>query len=200
MSVIKRGFARIGAKPPAILLLSFTLVLAGPPPRPATEGVVYGWGVTVLPNAEPGLRFTSIAAGGYHNLVLKADGRIAGWGLNDWGQSTAPAGLSNVAAIAAGGYHNLALKADGSVMAWGRNADGRLYAPLHSSNPMPEGLSNVVAVAAGGGHSLALKADGTVVAWGDNEAGQSTVPAGMSNVVSIAAGDTTVWRSELMGR
>ncbi|PYJ85081.1 MAG: hypothetical protein DME22_10445, partial [Verrucomicrobia bacterium] len=141
VDAVKRGIGRMAAQIAAmLLLLSPTLVLAGPPPRPATEGILYGWGVTVLPNAEAGLRFTSIAAGGSHNLALKADGRIAAWGLNDSGQCTVPAGMGNVKAISAGYYHNLVLKADGSVEAWGRNAEGGFLQPV-PPQPMPAGLS-----------------------------------------------------------
>ena len=74
---------------------------------------------------------------------------VAAWGNNDSGQTTVPAGLSNVVAIAAGYYHSLALKTDGTVVAWGYNGYGQTN--------VPAGLSNVVAIAAGGYHSLALK-------------------------------------------
>jgi alpha-tubulin suppressor-like RCC1 family protein len=133
------------------------------------------------------------AAGGYHSLVLKADGTMAAWGDNSYGQTNVPPGLSNVVAIAAGGFHNLALKADGTVVVWGNNTDGETN--------VPAGLSNVVAVAGGYTHSLALLANGTVVAWGagrtnspasPNNYDQSTVPGSLTNVVAIAAG---AWHS-----
>ena len=122
----------------------------------------------------------AVAAGGEHDLVLKADGTVAAWGNSDYRQSVVPPGLSNVVALAAGQYHSLALQADGTVAAWGDNNYGETN--------LPDGLSNVVAVAAGGFHSLALKSDGTVVGWGDNSYGQTNVPAGLSNLVAIAAG------------
>ena len=78
---------------------------------------------------------------------------MAGWwrgGNNGSGQTTVPAGLSNVVAIAAGDSHSLALKSDGTVVAWGYNGEGQ--------TTVPAGLSNVVAIAAGGYHSLALLA------------------------------------------
>jgi len=124
----------------------------------------------------------SIAAGLWHSLALRADGRVVAWGYNQQGQCDVPAGLSNVVAIAAGGYHSLALRRDGTVVGWGANDVGQ-------SRP-PGGLSNVVAVAAGLWHSLALTEDGRVVAWGDNGVGQCAVPPGLSSVVSIAAGGT----------
>src|SRR2546422_1495265 len=83
-----------------------------------------------------------------HNLALRRDGTIVGWGDDYYGQATPPADLSNVVAIAAGGLHSLALKSDGSVVAWGRNLSGQ--------TDVPSGLSNVVAIAAGNNHSVAL--------------------------------------------
>ncbi|AKC82988.1 hypothetical protein IMCC26134_09730 [Verrucomicrobia bacterium IMCC26134] len=119
---------------------------------------------------------TAIAAGASHSLALRSDGTIAAWGDNTYGQTTPPAGLSNVVAIAARLYHNLALRGDGTVVAWG------------DQTTIPAGLSNVVAIAAGGSHSLALSSDGTIAAWGDNTYGQTIIPAGLSNVVALAAG------------
>src|SRR5439155_517116 len=104
-----------------------------------------------------------------------------GWGRNDSGQATVPAGLSNVVGIAAGLYHSLALRSDGTVAAWGNNTFGQAT--------VPAGLDNVVAIDAGHDHSLALQGDGTVVAWGNNTVGQATVPAGLGNVVAVAAGN-----------
>ncbi|TFG47193.1 MAG: PASTA domain-containing protein, partial [Candidatus Brocadiia bacterium] len=53
--------------------------------------------------------FVAIAAGGYHGLALKADGAIAGWGENDYGEASPPSG-NDVVAVAAGEAHSLALK------------------------------------------------------------------------------------------
>ncbi|MFO1488073.1 MAG: DUF5011 domain-containing protein [Verrucomicrobiota bacterium] len=122
----------------------------------------------------------AIAAGEFHSLALKSDGKVTGWGLNDIGQTNIPVGLSNVVAIAGGGFHNLALKNDGKVAAWGYNSLGQ--------TTIPSGLSNVVAIAGGSFHSLALKNNGTVLAWGWNNSGQTNIPVGLSNVVAIAAG------------
>ena len=124
---------------------------------------------------------------------------ITGWGLNDYGQATAPLGLSNITAIAASGNHTVALKSDGTVVAWGDDSNyKRNYIALST---VPAGLSGVKAIAAGGYHTLALKNDGSVVAWGENcdsgiasfygtqyYCGQATVPIGLNNITAIAAG------------
>ena len=90
----------------------------------------------------------AISAGEYHNLALKSDGTVVAWGDNADGETTVPAGLTNVIAISGGGFHSLALTSDGIVHAWGDNSANQTTVPLS--------LSNVVAIAGGGLHSLAL--------------------------------------------
>ena len=106
---------------------------------------------------------------------------VVGWGYNDFGIATSPAGLTDVVAIAAGYTHSLALKSNGTVVGWG---DGFGIADITP----PADLANVMAIAAGLLHGVALKADGTVVAWGWNDYGQATVPADLTDVVAISAG------------
>jgi len=110
------------------------------------------------------------------SLALKSDGSIVGWGDNDYGQASPPAG-NDYTAITAGNLHTIALKSDGSIVGWGYNYDGQ-------ATP-PEG-NNYTAVAAGGMHSLALKSDGSIVAWGNNYYGSP--PVG-NNYIAIAAGE-----------
>lgn len=121
-----------------------------------------------------------VSAGVMHSVVLKSDGTVAAWGTNDSGQTSVPAGLTDVIAVSAGGYHTLALKSNGTVVAWGANSSGQASVPV--------GLNNVVAISAGKVHNLALKSDGTVIAWGSNSGGQSNVPAGLTGIVAISAG------------
>jgi len=90
------------------------------------DGSVVGWGdndfgqATGVTNGAPGVvtiagqpltHVVAIAAGGVHSLALKTDGMVVGWGDNDYGETTIPAGLSNVLAIAAGYYDSLFLTA-----------------------------------------------------------------------------------------
>ena len=144
---------------------------------------VWEWGQNYYgqTNVSTGLsNVVAVAAGGFHNLVLKGDGTVVAWGENNSGQTNVPSGLTNVVAVAAGWSHSLALKCDGTVVAWGGNGT--------KEENVPPDLSNVVAVAAGVAYSLALKGDGTVVAWGQNHYGQTNVPSGLNNVVAVAAG------------
>jgi uncharacterized repeat protein (TIGR02543 family) len=120
--------------------------------------------------------------------AIAATGYPLAWGLNTNGQSTVPAGLTNVVSVAGGTAHSLALKADGTVVAWGDNS--------HGQSTVPTGLTGVMAIAAGAYHSLALTTAGTVVAWGDDTYGQTIVPAALTSptcstqpcAVAIAAG------------
>lgn len=131
----------------------------------------------------------ALAPGGYtaqHNLVLRDNGSVVGWGNNIHGQATVPAGLSNATAVAAGGSHSLALLADGKVLAWGYNDDGQTNVPV--------GLSTVVTLAAGKVvANLALKEDGTIVPWGSIYNGvfyaPMYVPGGLGEAVAVSVGN-----------
>ncbi len=122
----------------------------------------------------------AIAAGRDHNLALRADGTVVGWGDDQFHQATPPSNLSNAVAIAAGYLHSAALLSNGTVVAWGDNTFGQTN--------VPAGLSNVVAIAAGDFHTLALLANGAVAGWGDDTFGQLDVPSGATNTVGIASG------------
>lgn len=139
----------------------------------------------------------SAAVGASHSLVLCADGTVASWGANTYGQlgngnndnqafpsSVVQSGALSgklVVAVAAGFNHSLALCSDGTVAAWGFNSSGQLGNGSTSNSNVPVAVKTtgtalagktVVAVSAGANHSLALCADGTVVAWGGNAYGQ----------------------------
>jgi alpha-tubulin suppressor-like RCC1 family protein len=60
---------------------------------------------------------TTITAGDMHSLGIRADGTVAAWGDNWYGQRNVPAGLTGAVSVAAGGNHNLALKSNGAVVA-----------------------------------------------------------------------------------
>lgn len=112
--------------------------------------------------------FVSVAAGA----------QLRAWGENGSGQTSVPAGLTDLVGIAAGSNHSLALKSDGTVVAWGANSSGQCN--------VPAGLSNIVAIAAGAGVSMALAGDGTVTTWGV----VNYTPAEATGVVAIAANNS----------
>ncbi|MBB3153544.1 alpha-tubulin suppressor-like RCC1 family protein [Paenibacillus endophyticus] len=158
------------------LLLTFVLLLS----------LMVPYGSHIAYASQTGIRSvegTQIAAGANHSLLLKPNGTVAGWGLNNAGQVSIPNSLTDVISIAAGSEHSLALKSDGTVVAWGNNTGG--------ASTIPDDLTagGVIAIAAGANSSLALKADGAVVAWGGNDAGQADVPVeALTGVIAIAAG------------
>lgn len=141
-----------------------------------------------------GTAILKVAAGDNHCLALGADGRLAAWGYNVFGQlgdgTTAgrdrpvavnQAGIlasKRVVAIAAGEGFSLALCSDGTVAGWGNNDYGQLGNGTTTRQSVPTAVNTttgalfgkkVVAIAAGGRHSLALCSDGTLAAWGSNE-------------------------------
>jgi alpha-tubulin suppressor-like RCC1 family protein len=180
--------------------------------RPSSWG--NSWYGLVLPPPDLG-EVVAVAAGDYHALALKADGRVVTWGKYYGGTTAdpAPPEATNVIALAGGRGHDLALRSDGTVVAWGDNTWGQVTVPAGWSNVIaisagdtfglalrsdgsvvggpsaaPADLQNVVAISCGDTHSLALRNDGTVVGWGQYRTGSPRPPAGLSNVVAIAAG------------
>ena len=160
----------------------------------------------------------AISAGCNHAVALRADGTVAAWGSNNFGQ-LGVAGLGSIAAVAAGCDHTLALRSDGTVVAVGYNAFGQTNVPSYLSGVVqiaaganhsgaqladgslvlwgrnidgecnvPAGLGVTSQLALGGAHSMALRGDGTVACWGLNNFGQCDVPPGVGSLVSIAAG------------
>jgi hypothetical protein len=99
---------------------------------------------------------SSIAAGGYHSLMLKNNGTLYGCGYNGWGQlglgdrdnrlSLTLIG-SDWSKISAGYYHTLAIKNDGTLWSWGKGI---------SNIPIKNGTDTWVAIAAGNGQSIVL--------------------------------------------
>ncbi|MEI7910890.1 MAG: cadherin-like beta sandwich domain-containing protein [Verrucomicrobiota bacterium] len=143
-----------------------------------------------------GKTVTALAGGQYHSLALCADGSVAAWGYNGYGQlgnnngttSSVPVAVTSsgvlsgkpVTAIAAGANHSLGLCADGSVAAWGQGKYGQLGNNSLTGSTVPvavtgSGVLNgkaVTTLSAGQYHSIAQCADGSVAAWGYNNVGQ----------------------------
>jgi hypothetical protein len=159
----------------------------------------------------------TVSAGSMHFAIIKRDGSVWTWGVNEEGQlgngtwsgsliPTRVIGLSNIVAMLApeSSYYNLALDSSGVVWSWGMGWDGELgradgrYEDENQAAPVP-GLSNIVAIAGGWDHSMALKSDGTIWTWGNNWAGQlgdgTTVQRdyaapviGLTNAIAIGSG------------
>lgn len=144
-----------------------------------------------------GKAILTVAAGDNHCLALGADGSLASWGYNVFGQlgdgttsgrerpvAVNQSGIlakKRVVAVAAGGGFSLALCSDGTVAGWGNNDYGQLGNGTTTRQSVPTAVKTttgallgkkVVAIAAGGRHSLALCSDGTLATWGSNESRQ----------------------------
>jgi hypothetical protein len=140
---------------------------------------VSGWGSNIYGQLViPGTCIiVGIAAGGYHSLILRDDGKIIGFGSNSHGQINTPESDNHIA-VSAGSYHSLAIRADGSLVAWGWNQYGQTDVPAGN---------DFSAISAGHYHNLALRIDGSIVGWGCNLYGQSDAPPG-NDFVAVAAG------------
>jgi alpha-tubulin suppressor-like RCC1 family protein len=127
----------------------------------------------------------AVAVGrGDHNLLLKSDGSLWGWGYNAYGEVGrglkgpifAPTNIvsAGVTGIAAGLVHSLFVKSDGSLWVMGDNTYGQLGDGTFTERDTPKRIvaSGVVAAAAGDGHSLFLKSNGSLWAMGRNTEGQ----------------------------
>lgn len=129
----------------------------------------------------------TLAGGAAHSVVLKSDGTVWTFGLNNQGQIgdntlttrstpvqvTALSGVT-VVAVAAGAYHTLALTSTGTLYVWGDNAYGQVGDASTTDRKLPvqSSLTNVVAIAAGEYHSVALTSAGAAYTWGRNTNGQ----------------------------
>ena len=129
-------------------------------------------------------------------LALTEDGKVWGWGSNDYSQLPQPSPLAgwallpvqlrnaanngeldHVVQVEIGDINTLALLDDGTVMTWGHyhgqdDQPLKLFPGLVKTPDGSDILRNIVAVSAGSNFSLALTDDGRVYSWGfDLEAG-----------------------------
>jgi alpha-tubulin suppressor-like RCC1 family protein len=107
------------------------------------DGTVQVWALNnldgIMDIPTPATTLTDIAAGDYHIVALRSDGRSISWGANahDLGQADTPfAANSNVISIAAGENQSMALLSNGDAVAWGKYAAGTSNA-LYNINSEP---------------------------------------------------------------
>lgn len=157
-----------------------------------------------------GKTVTAVAAGGLHSLARCADGTLAAWGYNEYGQlgdnSTTLRAVPvlvnqagaltgrRVTAIAAGQFHSLALCDDNTAASWGQNNMGQLGNNSTTQSTVPVAViqtgalagKTLAGLAAGNAHSLALCTDGTLASWGSNSNGQLGTSSGGNSTVPVA--------------
>ena len=171
---------------------------------------------TKLRSLETDRHYRTLASSEHHNLAIRADGTLWGWGENIHGQvGDGSSGRGNAERetpvesapgqdwkdVAAGGSHSLALKTDGSLWAWGNNWAGQLginrnlrevteatqVGRDHDWNRIWTGILE----------SVAQKTDGSLWYWGGNP--NPLVPqsgAGSSNLFApVLMSSETNWTS-----
>ena len=164
------------------------------------NGEVYGWGHNNhgqlgegnsssidsprLIKGIPGKVFC-ITAGDYHSLALMENGKVYGWGGNEYGQlgdgtkkdrrnPKLIKGIpGKVVGIAAGSLHSLVVTENGELYGWGRNQNGELGDGSIEDRKYPKLIKGirgkVTSIAAGFQHSVALLESGKVYGWGGND-------------------------------
>lgn len=149
-----------------------------------------------------------VSAGAYHSLARCADGTIAAWGANPFGQlavaGTTPSsvpvatGMPAATHIAAGASHSIAHGTDGTLQAWGDNSEGQLgdHSVVKRATPaavdfaaMANGF-RVMAVASGSAarHSLALVALEEPTGKTVRQVSGGAVPSAESDLLQLAFG------------
>jgi hypothetical protein len=127
----------------------------------APAGTIVGWGDDAhgeIMDIPVGDDFVSISPGGLFAIALRADGSLAGWGMDMYRVAHVPEG-NDFVAVSAGSFHALALRSDGSIVGWGFNSTGQATPPAGTGYR---------AISAGGGTSVAIRTDGSLIAWGSN--------------------------------
>ncbi len=161
-----------------------------------------------------GQKIIAVAGGDDHSLALADNGKVYGWGRNDYGQlgndstgqadspvaadTTGVLAGKTVVAISGGHTHSLALTADGKLFAWGYNQNGQLGNGSGTDSAVPVAVSmtgalagkTVKAIAAGGDHNLVLTTEGKVYAWGRNDYGQLGDDSNLQSDAPIAVDAT----------
>ncbi|XP_054160492.1 RCC1 and BTB domain-containing protein 2-like [Oppia nitens] len=123
-----------------------------------------------------------------HCIGLTSNGRLYGWGNNEFGQlgigsfehTSRPQLIEEfvcktVVAVSCGNSHTLALTTDGLVFAFGRNCYGQIgnSSQQHQSIPTRVFIKDkIISISSGKCHSLAVSHLGKAYVWGSNELGQ----------------------------
>ena len=116
--------------------------------------------------------YIAVSASEGRTCGLRADGTIACWRTDGFGEANVPSG--KFTSVSTGPSHSCGLRTDGTIACWGENGSGQASAPS----------GTFTAVSAGYTHSCGARASGTVECWGNDSDGQVNAPSGKFAVVS----------------
>ena len=165
------------------------------------NGEVYAWGRggkgqvgngsrqnALSPVKLPLQNIVQIAAGGQFSLALDSEGRLWGWGDNEF-KILSPGGDAffatpvqvnvgsiEIAAIEAGGYHAVVLDKQGNVWSWGKNDVYQLgYDTREKTVPTPTQVMlplPATSLSVYSSQNYAILSDTSLWSWGNNGYGQ----------------------------
>ena len=180
----------------------------------ATFGVI----VVALPGPQEAAASADpqpIAAGGSHTCTVLADGSVACWGQNYFGQigdgttafraaPTPVSGITTARSISSRFDHTCVVLADRTPRCWGYNFQGQLgnntqFNTAQTTPVTPTGVTDVASIAAGGDFTCATLDSGSVSCWGANVEGQlgdatnapsltATTVSGLTDAEVVTAG------------
>lgn len=151
----------------------------------------------------PGNNYLSVAIGPDHGVAIRADGSLASWGRDDYGQVSGTPTTGVFTTVSAGIGISIAIREDGSMVGWGRNDYGM------ASDLPTTGVFTQVAI--GSKHVIALDSNGKMHAWGfpnDGLLRKTPTDSGhqqvfVSNLAAIAIrndGSLVAWGDDLYGQ
>lgn len=174
-------------------------------------GLPAGFRQRALTQAVPasGASWSQFVSGSGHQMALRSDGTLWGWGINTSNQlgdgtttdRRAPVQIgtaTNWRFVTCGGNHNSAIRSDGSLWAWGVGTSGQLGdgAATFRSSPLQIGTETDWAFVDGGGsHTLAIKTSGTLWATGFNSSGQLGDGTTTQRTTFTQVGTDADWRT-----
>ena len=129
-----------------------------------------------------------VAAGIYHSVYVRSDGKVVGVGRGDQGRLDLE-DWTDIVAVSAGG-HTVGLRSNGQVLATGPNEHGQCNV---------SGWKDIVDICAGYLNTIGLDGSGKVLVVGNNGFGQLKMN-GREGIVDVAAGDSTVYALTNKGR